>query len=102
MTRIHSPAHSGWTLRDDVLPALGISVTRAAEQLGVSRITLSRMLHGRAALTPDMAARLEVWLGKSRGGDARVWLTEQANYDLWHAQQKLRVQRVKIRPAVQA
>ncbi len=102
MSRIHSPSHPGLTLRDDVLPALGLSVTEAAEQLGVSRITLSRVLHGHAALSPEMAARLEVWLGKPRGGDARLWLAEQAAYDLWHAQEKLRHSKVKIRPAVQA
>jgi len=102
MSRIHTPSHPGLTLRDDVLPALGLSVTEAAEQLGVSRITLSRVLHGRAALSPDMAARLEAWLGKSRGGDARAWLAEQSAFDLCHAQEKLRQNRVKIRPAVQA
>ena len=42
------------------------------------------------------------WLGKSRGGDARAWLAEQSAFDLCHAQEKLRQNRVKIRPAVQA
>ena len=68
MNRMHNPPHPGLTLRDDVLPALGLGVTQAAEQLGVSRVALSRMLNGRAAISPDMALRLEAWLGAKRGG----------------------------------
>lgn len=49
------PPHPGLTLRDDVLPALGLSVTQAAQQLDVSRVTLSRVLNGRAAVSPEMA-----------------------------------------------
>jgi addiction module HigA family antidote len=56
-----TPPHPGETLREDVLPALGLTVTEAARQLGVSRVALSRVLHGKAAISPDMAwkARLE-------------------------------------------
>jgi addiction module HigA family antidote len=50
--------HPGETLRDDVLPALGLSVTEAALQLGVARPSLSRVLNGRAAISPEMALRL--------------------------------------------
>lgn len=45
MTRMHNPPHPGLTLRDDVLPALGLSVTKTAQQLDVARVTLSRMLN---------------------------------------------------------
>lgn len=62
MTRMFNPPHPGLTLRDDVLPALGLGVTQAAEQLGVSRVALSRVINGRAAISPDMALRLEAWL----------------------------------------
>lgn len=72
--KMNKPPHPGLTLRDDVLPALGLGVTQAAEQLGVSRVALSRLLNGQAAISPDMARRLEAWLGTDRGGDARVWL----------------------------
>lgn len=72
MARMHNPPHPGLTLRDDVLPALGLSVTEAARQLGVARVTLSRMLNGRAALSPEMALRIEAWPGVERGGDARL------------------------------
>ena len=53
-----------------MLPALCLNVTQAAEQLGVSRVALSRVLNGRAAISPEMALRIEAWLGKERGGDA--------------------------------
>ena len=70
MSRMYNPPHPGLTLRDDVLPALGLSVTEAAKQLGVARVTLSRVLNGRAAISPEMALRLEGWLGAARGGDS--------------------------------
>ena len=89
MARMFNPPHPGLTLRDDVLPALGLSVTEAAQQLDVNRVTLSRVLNGRAAISPEMALRIEAWLGTDRGGDARIWLAEQSAYDLWHAERAL-------------
>jgi addiction module HigA family antidote len=62
----------GLTLRDDVLPALALSVTDAADQLGVSRVALSRVVNGRAATSPVLALRLEPWLGTDLGGAAPV------------------------------
>ena len=88
MQRIFNPPHPGEQLREDVLPALGLSVAKAAAQLGVGRVTLSRVLHGHAAISPEMALRLEAWLGAERGGDARIWLAQQAEYDLWQATQR--------------
>lgn len=85
MSSMHNPPHPGETLRDDILPALGLSVTQAAEQLGVARPTLSKVLNGRAAISPEMALRLEKWLGVENGGRADVWLAEQTTYDLWQA-----------------
>lgn len=85
MTRIHNPSHPGETLREDVLPALGLTVTDAAEQLGVTRAALSRVLNGRAAISPGMALRLEGWLGVENGGRADLWIAQQAAYDLWQA-----------------
>jgi len=99
MPRMFDPPHPGHTLRDDVLPALGLSVTKAAEQLGVSRVALSRVLNGRAAISPEMALRIEAWLGVERGGDARVWLAEQTAFDMWHAQQRMKADKVKVKPA---
>jgi addiction module HigA family antidote len=85
MTRLHNPPHPGETLREDVLPALGLTVTDAAAQLGVTRAALSRVLNGRAAISPEMALRLEAWLGVENGGRADLWVSQQAEYDLWQA-----------------
>lgn len=92
MNQMHHPPHPGETLRDDILPALGLSVTEAAEQLGVARPTLSKVLNGRAAISPEMAIRLEKWLGVENGGRADIWLAEQTAYDLWQAREKVSVQ----------
>jgi len=83
-----NPPHPGEILRDDVLPEKGLTVTEAASQIGVSRVTLSRVLNGHAAISPDMALRLEAWLGVENGGRAETWLTQQLAYDLWKARQK--------------
>lgn len=69
-----SHPHHGAILREDVLPALGLTVTKAAAQLDVTRATLSRVLNRRAAVSPEMALRIEAWLGLDRGGDAGLWL----------------------------
>jgi addiction module HigA family antidote len=83
--KMHNPPHPGETLREDVLPALGLTVTAAAEQLGVSRAVLSRVLNGRAAISADLALRLEAWLGIENGGRAELWIAKQSAYDLWQA-----------------
>ncbi|WP_175971956.1 HigA family addiction module antitoxin [Burkholderia sp. BCC0322] len=88
MAQMFNPPHPGAALREDILPALGLSVTEAAQQLGVSRVALSRVLNERAAISPEMALRLEAWLGAERGGRADVWLGEQRAYDLWQARQR--------------
>jgi len=98
MTRMHKPPHPGQTLRDDVLPVLGMSVTDAAKALAVTRPTLSRVLNGAAAVSPEMALRLERWLGVEHGGRADVWLGMQAAYDLWAAQQKSKALIRKVKP----
>lgn len=79
------PIHPGEVLREDVLPALGLSVTHAAAQLGVTRAALSRVLNGRAAISPEMALRIEGWLGVENGGRADAWIAQQAAFDLWKA-----------------
>jgi addiction module HigA family antidote len=79
------PVHPGEILRDDVLPALRLSVTEAARQLGVARQTLHRILAGRAAVTPEMAVRL----GKFCGNGPGLWLRLQQTHDLWHAERAL-------------
>lgn len=85
MTTMYDPPHPGETLREDILPALSITVTRAAAQLGVTRAALSRVLNERAAISPEMALRLEAWLGVENGGRADLWIAQQAAFDLWKA-----------------
>ena len=85
MARMHNPPHPGETLRDDILPALGLSITEAALQLCVTRAALSRVLNGRAAISSEMALRIEGWLGVENGGRADNWIAQQAAYDLWKA-----------------
>jgi len=80
-----NPPHPGLTLRDDILPALRLQVGEAAAQLDVDRTTLSKVLNGRASISPSMALRIERWLGRNRGGSAEVWLAQQAADDLWQA-----------------
>lgn len=89
--KMFNPPHPGLVIREDVLPELGLSVTDAAIQLGVSRVALSRVINGRAAISADMAIRFAQWLG----GSAETWLRAQAQYDLWHAE---REKRIKVKP----
>ena len=80
------PTHPGDILKHDVLPELGLTVTQAAEQLGMSRVAFSRVVNGRAAVSADLALRLADWLPPS----AESWLRMQAAYDLWQASRKRR------------
>lgn len=89
-----NPPHPGQTLKEDVLPALGLTVTEAAEQLGVARVTLSRMINGHAAVSADMVIRLAQWLG----GSAEKWLRLQLQYDLWQAKKN---GKISVKPAQQ-
>ncbi len=81
--QMHNPPHPGSLVKEDVLPALGLTVTQAAEQLGVSRVQLSRFINGRAAVTPELALRLARWIPAP---SAIMWLQMQADYDLWQAE----------------
>jgi len=89
MSKMLNPPHPGESIREDILTALGLSVTEAARQLGVSRVTLSRLIHGQAGISADMARRLEAWLGgPKKGPSAESWMRMQADYDLWQAMQR--------------
>lgn len=85
--RMHNPPHPAEVIREDILPELGLSVTEAANQLGINRVTFSRLLNGKSAITPEMALRLHAWLGEN-SPSPESWLHQQADYDLWHAEQK--------------
>lgn len=73
--------HPGELLREDVLVPLGIRVTDAAQRLGLARNTLSRIINGRSAISPDLAIRLEL----AGVGTARFWMALQANFELSEA-----------------
>ncbi|MFY3306963.1 HigA family addiction module antitoxin [Achromobacter ruhlandii] len=80
---MHNPPHPGEVLREDVIAPLGLSVTDAADRLAMSRVALSRVLNGKAGISPDLAIRLE----QAGAGTAQAWVAMQANYDLWQALQ---------------
>ena len=88
---MHNPPHPGSILREDVLPALGLSVTEAARQIGVTRVALSRVLNGHSGISPEMALKIEDWLGVEHGGRAEMWTGMQLDYDMWQARQKRKV-----------
>ena len=83
MGRMFNPPHPGETLKEDILPALGLTVTQDAEELGINRVTLSPVLNGKAGVSIDLALRLESWLD---GPTAESWLKGQLAYDLWQAE----------------
>lgn len=84
MSRMHNPAHPGEVLREWIPESM--TVSQAAEQLGVSRVTLSKILNGKAGITADMALRLAAWLNTS----AEVWADMQTQWELWQAEQNPR------------
>lgn len=73
-----NPPHPGAIIGEDVLDELGLTVAEASARLGVSRVTLSRVIHGHAGVSPNLAVRLE----RAGVGTARAWLAMQTNYDL--------------------
>ena len=81
--RMHNPPHPGEIIKELCLEPLDISVTEAAEALGVSRKTLSAILNGRAGISPEMAVRLSIAFDTS----AESWLNQQSQYELWRAEQ---------------
>ncbi len=78
------PPHPGLGIKETCLVPLGLSVTEAAQVLGVARHTLSRVLNGRAAISPEMAIRLE----KAGWSNAEFWLRLQTAYDLARARRQ--------------
>ena len=78
------PTHPGAILREDVLPELGITQGEFADRLGVSRRTVSEILHERRPVTPDMAIRL----GKLLGNGSGLWLRMQLAVDVWTLEQE--------------
>ena len=84
MSRMHNPPHPGEVVKELCLDPLKLTVTAAAEGLGVSRRTLSAKLNGHAGISPDMTIRLSKAFGRS----PESWLQLQLQYDLWQAEQQ--------------
>ena len=78
-----NPPHPGEIIKGLWLDPMGVSITDAARAMGVSRKTLSKIVNGKARVTPEIAVRLSVALG----GSAESWLGHQAAYDLWEIEQ---------------
>jgi addiction module HigA family antidote len=87
-----NPPHPGHSIKDACLDPLGLSISETANILGVARHTLSRVLNGRAAISPEMAIRLE----KAGWSTADQWLRRQTAFDL--AQARLRQHSIHVRP----
>ena len=82
MSRMHNPAHPGEILREWIPETM--TVTAAADQLGISRVMLSKILNAKAGITADMALRLSAWLDTN----PEVWIDMQAAWDLSQAEQR--------------
>ncbi|MES2822002.1 MAG: HigA family addiction module antitoxin [Pseudomonadota bacterium] len=81
---IHNPAHPGEILKELLIEPLGLTITQVSENLDVSRKTLSKVINGRGAITPEMAVRLEIAFLRP---SADHWLRLQNAYDLWQTRQ---------------
>jgi len=73
-----TPPHPGLSVRHDCLEPLGLTVTRGAKALGVTRQALNNLVNGKSGISPEMAVRLN----KAFGGGAETWLGIQLDYDL--------------------
>lgn len=82
--RSRKPTHPGEVLLEDVIKPLGITITQAARDLGVSRKTLSELVNGKCALSPELAVRI----GKATNTSPESWLSMQSKLDLWNALQE--------------
>ncbi len=98
MTTTRIPTHPGAILREDVLPALGISAAEFAKKLQVSKQLMSRILKEKGAVTPNIALRI----GELFGNDPNGWLGMQQEYDLAIAKRVLAKTLPKIKAARKA
>jgi antitoxin HigA-1 len=89
--RMHNPPHPGEIIREFCIEPLNLSVTEAANALGVTRKTLSALLNGRSGISPEMALRLAKVFGRTPEG----WLRLQLQFDLWKTEQSVDIRRLK-------
>ena len=94
-----NPPHPGLSIKENCLEPLGLNITEAARVLGVARHTLSRVLNGHAAISPEMAIRLE----KAGWSNAEFWLRRQTAYNLVQARKRedqIKVKRYELQPTI--
>lgn len=89
--------HPGEILREDILPALGLSVSEAARRMNISRQQLHRILACTHPVSTEMALRI----GKFAGNGPGLWLRMQQAYNLWHAEKRMKPELLRIKPAAQ-
>ena len=89
--RMHNPPHPGEIIREFCIEPLNLSVTEAANALGVTRKTLSALLNGRSGISPEMALRLSKVFGRTPEG----WLRLQLQFDLSKTEQLVDIRRLK-------
>nr|WP_321467137.1 HigA family addiction module antitoxin [uncultured Desulfobulbus sp.] len=82
--RMHNPPHPGEILSELWLKPMGLSVSQAANALGISRKTLSKIVNGKSGISPEMAFRLSI----AFGGSPESWMGHQTAFDLWKIEQK--------------
>ena len=92
---IHAPLHPGELVKDALIDGAHLTVTEAAKRLGITRPALSRLLNGRANISPEMAVRLAKLLSTTPD----MWLNVQAQYDAYLAHQQF--SHLKIKPLPQ-
>ncbi|HRY19567.1 MAG TPA: HigA family addiction module antitoxin [Candidatus Competibacteraceae bacterium] len=88
---MHNPPHPGEILQGLWLEPMSVTVTIAAEALGISRQSLSKIVNGSRGVTPEMAVRIS----RAFGGSPESWLGHQAAFDLWRIQQNREVPDLK-------
>jgi addiction module HigA family antidote len=93
---MHNPPHPGEIIKELCLEPLELSITAAANALGVSRKTLSSIINGKAGISPEMAVRLSIAFNTS----SESWMNQQSQYDLWRAE--LHRKELDVKPLIAA
>lgn len=81
---IHEPLHPGIIIKDVLIDSTGLTISEAAESLGITRTTLSRILNQHSGLSPEMAFRLSKFLDTS----IEMWVNLQVQYDIWNVKKQ--------------